>query len=75
MEVWKKVENTNGMIEISNFGRVRSLLSGKPYILKTCPDKKGYHRLRITIDRKKYLLSYIDLLQSILLIIQKTKNR
>lgn len=53
MEKWKKVKNTKGMIEVSNEGRVRSLLSGKPYILKTQPDKKGYHRLRVTIDKNK----------------------
>lgn len=51
--MWKAIEETNGMIEVSDDGRVRSLLRGRPYVLKTQPDKKGYHRLRITINREK----------------------
>lgn len=51
--MWKAIEGTNGMIEVSDDGRMRSLLRGKPYVLKTQPDKKGYHRLRITINREK----------------------
>jgi hypothetical protein len=51
--MWKAIEGTNGMIEVSDDGRVRSLLRGEPYVLKTQPDKKGYHRLRITINREK----------------------
>lgn len=53
MENWKAIEGTNGMIEVSNEGRVRSLLRGEPYVLKTFPDNKGYHRIRVTIERQK----------------------
>lgn len=53
MEEWRTVVGTDGMLEVSNLGRVRSLLRGEPYILKTQKDKKGYHRLRITIHRQK----------------------
>lgn len=53
MEEWKAVEGTKGMIEVSSDGRVRSLLRGTPYILKTQKDSKGYHRLRVTIEREK----------------------
>lgn len=53
MEIWKKVNNTDGMIEVSNYGRVRSLLRGKPFILKTQTDNKGYQRLRVTIKKQK----------------------
>lgn len=53
MENWRKIEGTNGMIEVSDEGRVRSLLRGEPYVLKTQPDKKGYHRVRITVNREK----------------------
>lgn len=53
MEEWRKVQNTNGMIEVSNYGRVRSLLRGKPHILKTQKDSKGYHRVSVTIDGHK----------------------
>ena len=53
MEIWKPVEGTCGALEASNLGRVRSnLRNGR--ILKTQPDKKGYQRLRMTINRKRY---------------------
>lgn len=51
--MWKAIAGTKGMIEVSDDGRVRSLLSGSPRIIKTCPDKKGYHRIRVTVERKK----------------------
>lgn len=53
MEVWKAIDGTNGFIEVSNEGRVRSWLRGSPNVLKTQPDKKGYHRIRVTIEREK----------------------
>lgn len=53
MEIWKPVEITKGFIEVSNTGRVRSLLRGTPYILKAQADKKGYLRVRMTIEREK----------------------
>lgn len=52
-ETWKKVPGTNGKIEVSNYGRVRSILRGEPYILKTQKDQKGYQRVSITIDGVK----------------------
>lgn len=53
MEHWITVEGTDGALEVSNQGRVRSnLRDGR--ILKPTPDKKGYLRLRVTIGRKKY---------------------
>ena len=52
MEKWKVVEGTNGKIEVSDMGRVKSnLRDGR--ILKATPDKKGYLRLRVTIDGEK----------------------
>lgn len=53
MEMWKPITGTKGFIEVSNEGRVRSLLKGTPRILKTQADKKGYHRIRVTIEREK----------------------
>lgn len=53
MEIWKTIPGTNNKLEVSNYGNVRSLLRGKPYVLKTQRDKKGYHRIRITINRVK----------------------
>lgn len=51
-EIWKAVPGTNGKIEVSNKGRVRSWLRDCR-ILKLQEDKKGYIRLRVTIERKK----------------------
>ena len=53
MEIWKAIEGTKGFIEVSSEGRVRSLLSGEPRIIKTSTDQKGYHRIRVTIEREK----------------------
>lgn len=54
MEEWRKVPDTEGFLEVSNEGRVRSLLRGEPHILKPTPDQKGYLRLRMTIHRKSH---------------------
>lgn len=53
MEEWRSIVGTKGFIEVSNEGRVRSLLTGGPRMLKVQPDKKGYLRLRVTIEREK----------------------
>ena len=53
MEIWKPIVGTKGFVEVSNEGRVRSLLRGEPRILKTQVDNKGYHRIRVTIEREK----------------------
>ena len=53
MEHWKVIEGTSGALEVSDLGRVKSnLRDGR--ILKTNTDSKGYERLRVTINRKKY---------------------
>lgn len=50
MENWRAVEGTDGMIEISDLGRIRSnLRDGR--ILKPTEDKKGYLRIKITLNR------------------------
>lgn len=51
--MWKAIEGTNGMIEISDDGHIRSLLRGTPYVLKTQKDSKGYHRIRLTLNRER----------------------
>lgn len=53
MEIWKAVTGTKGLIEVSNEGRARSLLGGVPRVLKTQADNRGYHRIRVTIERVK----------------------
>ena len=54
MEIWKAIPGTNGNIEVSNDGKVRSLLRGTPKVLKTQIDNKGYHRLTVTIEGQKH---------------------
>ena len=52
MERWKVVEGTDGLLEVSTFGRVRSnMRDGR--ILKATPDNKGYMRLHVTIKRER----------------------
>lgn len=53
MEIWKAIAGTNDCMEVSNQGRIRSLLRGEPRILKTQVDNKGYHRIRVTLNQKK----------------------
>lgn len=54
MEIWRAINGTKGFIEVSNEGRVRSLLRGTPRILKTQTDNKGYHRIHVTIERENF---------------------
>ena len=53
MEEWRAIVGTKGFIEVSNEGRVRSILRGMPRVLKTQTDNKGYHRFSVTIDGHK----------------------
>lgn len=54
MERWKEIEGTGGRLLVSDQGRIKSLLrDGR--VLKATKDKKGYLRLRVTLDRKKYV--------------------
>lgn len=53
MEIWKPIKGTKGFIEVSNKGRVRSLLRGNPRLLKPQTDGCGYYRIRVTIEREK----------------------
>lgn len=47
-EIWKPINGYEGLYEISNTGRVNSLISGR--ILKTYPNNKGYLYVRLTKD-------------------------
>lgn len=53
VEIWKAIAGTDGKIEVSNYGRIRSLLTKNKTILKTQLDSKGYHRVRVTLNRQK----------------------
>lgn len=52
-EIWKKIEGTHGMMEVSSLGRIRSLLRIDKTVLKYQHDSKGYQRVRVTIQREK----------------------
>lgn len=54
-EHWRKIGGTCGLLEVSDKGRVRSLMrDGR--ILKAQPDKKGYMRISATVKRQKRTL-------------------
>jgi len=53
MESWRAINGTDGFIEVSNYGRVRSLFKEIPTILKQQTDNKGYQRVAVTVRRKK----------------------
>lgn len=63
MEKWRPVETYEGLYEVSDYGRVRSLpreirgKAGARYIrpgrvLKQKTDKDGYRQVGLTVDRK-----------------------
>lgn len=58
-EIWKPVEGSNEKYLVSSLGRVKSLKSGKPRILKTFVNNKGYERVALSIDGevRYYLVS------------------
>lgn len=54
MEIWKPVKGYEKYLAVSNMGRVKSFMRDPDgNILKMQPDKKGYLRLRCTIERNK----------------------
>lgn len=54
MEIWKPVKGYEKYLAVSDKGRVKSFMRNpEGNILKAQPDKKGYLRLRCTIERQK----------------------
>lgn len=51
-ETWKPVKGYEGLYEISNFGRVKSLKFGKEKILKSYKNKGGYLFVILCINGK-----------------------
>ena len=47
-EEWKPIKGYEGLYEVSNMGRVKSLHYGKERIMKTPDDLAGYKRVRLT---------------------------
>lgn len=58
MEIWKDIENYEGLYQVSNFGRVKSLKNGrwgtgKERILKATDDGWGYLQINLCKNRKR----------------------
>lgn len=51
MEIWKDIEGYEGLYQVSNWGRVRSLWFGKEKMLQPVKHKNGY--LFVSLGRKK----------------------
>ena len=47
MEVWKDVKGYEGIYQVSNFGRVKSLMFGKEKLLKLCLSTSGYYNINL----------------------------
>lgn len=59
MEEWRAIEGTDGRYEVSNTGKVRSRDykgTGKIKELKVCKDHKGYQRVRLCRNHKKWTI-------------------
>lgn len=53
MEIWRDIKNYEGLYQVSNTGKVKSLINN--IILKGCPDKNGYLRVLLYKNNKKKL--------------------
>jgi hypothetical protein len=58
LEIWKPIEGFEGLYEISNWGRVKSLHQGKEMILISCLNEHGYPRISLNKNsiRKTFLV-------------------
>ncbi len=54
LEVWRSVKEFEGMYEVSNLGRVRSLRREHPLIMSQCIINTGYKAVRFGIKGKTY---------------------
>jgi hypothetical protein len=66
IEIWKDIEGFDGLYQVSNLGRIKSLLrnvvksNGNNYtirerVLKQCISKKGYYFVNLHKDGKQYM--------------------
>jgi hypothetical protein len=52
IEIWKDIKDFEGLYQVSNLGRVRSLKNGKVYVFKEHIDNHGYAYGFLYISRK-----------------------
>ena len=53
MEIWRDIEGYEGLYQVSNKGRVKSLYYGKERILRPLIDTSGYYRIILYNDSVK----------------------
>ena len=54
IEIWKDIPEYEGLYQVSNLGRIKSKIGNHAIILKSYITPKGYERLQIYIEGKKY---------------------
>lgn len=54
MEIWKDIKGFEGMYQISDKGRVKSLKRGKELIMTSVNTTHGYLRVKLLKDKKEY---------------------
>lgn len=57
-EIWKDVKGYEGLYQVSNFGRVRSIRNNKEKVLKLCANNKGYFCINLCKNKtiKRFLV-------------------
>lgn len=53
MELWRNVKGYEGLYQVSNYGRVRSMWYGKVRILKQDKNNKGYRIIKLCKNGKR----------------------
>lgn len=54
METWKYIDGFEGMYEVSNCGRIKTLKKKEHKIVRLIPDNKGYYRYSLYKNGKNY---------------------
>ena len=57
MEIWHDIENYEGLYQISNKGRVKSLYNGSERILRPVIDRYGYYKIMLYNDSVRKIFS------------------
>lgn len=56
-EIWKDVPGFENLLQCSNFGKARTIKNPRVKFLKTQLNRKGYQRIRVSFNAKKYGLN------------------